>query len=320
LTTSRYLDIVILMKEVNLFKALADETRLRLVNLALNYELNVNEIVSTLKMGQSRISRHLKILTDSSILSSRKDGLMSFYAASKEGTGREFLDRVEYLLHKEPVFKSDLDEAGKVMNERSMETERFFDSIAEDWEKLKKEILGDLDINELIMQHIPSRGTLVDLGCGTGDLLVSLANKGEKVIGVEKSSRMLAEARLRFHGQDQKIDLRIGELEHLPLGDGEADLAVTSMVLHHLPEPQKALAEINRILKKESLFVIVDLESHDLEKMRERFGDRWLGFKKEDIHTWLEEAGFQIKTFEHFTLKKGLQGFMAISIKNRKKN
>jgi len=201
-----------------------------------------------------------------------------------------------------------------------METERFFDSIAEDWEKLKKEILGDLDINELIMQHIPSRGTLVDLGCGTGDLLVSLANKGEKVIGVEKSSRMLAEARLRFHGQDQKIDLRIGELEHLPLGDGEADLAVTSMVLHHLPEPQKALAEINRILKKESLFVIVDLESHDLEKMRERFGDRWLGFKKEDIHTWLEEAGFQIKTFEHFTLKKGLQGFMAISIKNRKKN
>jgi len=62
------------MKAVNLFKALADETRLRLVHLFLHFELNVNEIVAILGMGQSRISHHLKILVDSQLLTSRRDG------------------------------------------------------------------------------------------------------------------------------------------------------------------------------------------------------------------------------------------------------
>lgn len=45
---------------IEYFKALADETRLRILLMLLNQELNVNELVSALEMGQSRVSRHLK--------------------------------------------------------------------------------------------------------------------------------------------------------------------------------------------------------------------------------------------------------------------
>ena len=74
------------------FKALADETRLRLANILLHYELSVNELVQILNMGQSRVSRHLKILSEAGLLLSRRDGLWVFYQSPKTGRAREFLD------------------------------------------------------------------------------------------------------------------------------------------------------------------------------------------------------------------------------------
>jgi SAM-dependent methyltransferase len=303
------------MKIVNIFKALSDETRLRLVHLSLHYELNVNEIVAIMGMGQSRISRHLKILTDNQLLTFRKDGLWAFYSSVTEGEGHALIEAVEYLFDEDPVFTRDLEEAGRVLEERSLEAVRFFDTIAEDWEKLKREIIGDVNLNGLILDAVPASGTVVDLGCGTGDLLAPLKDKAACVIGVEKSTRMLAGARRRFSGNDENIDLRIGELEHLPLREGEADAAVINMVLHHLTDPLKAFREAHRVLKKGDTFIIVDLLTHQVESMRERFGDRWLGFSIADIRKWLEASGFRIGKIDYFDLKKGLKGFMAQSIK-----
>ena len=265
------------MKAINIFKALADETRLRLVHLSLHYELNVNEIVAVMGMGQSRISRHLKILTDSRLLTYRRDGLWTFYSAAAEGDGHAFIESVKYLFDEDSVFAKDIEEAKRVLEERAKETVRFFDSIAEDWEKLKREIIGDVDLNRLILQKIPNAHTALDLGCGTGDLLFSLKEKADRVIGVERSPRMLETAHKRFAGLEKDIDLRIGELEHLPLREGEADLAVVNMVLHHLPEPVKAFSEVHRVLKKGNAFVIVDLLSHEL-----------------DIKEWLKSSGFKV--------------------------
>jgi ArsR family transcriptional regulator len=303
------------MKAINFFKALSDETRLRLLHLFLHYELNVNEIVTVMGMGQSRISRHLKILVDSHLLTSRRDGLWTFYSAVTEGDGHGFIEAVKYLFRQDAVFAEDLEEARRVLEERSKETVRFFDSIAEDWEKLKREIIGNVDLNRLILENVPDSDTAVDLGCGTGDLLEALKEKANRVIGVEKSPRMLDAARRRFAGPGNNFDLRMGELEHLPLREGEADLAVISMVLHHLPEPAKALREVHRVLKKGNAFILVDLLSHELEGMRERFGDRWLGFSKEETGKWLKNAGFKIEKTEYFDLKKNLKGFIVVSVK-----
>ena len=315
MTISRYLDIVIRMEALNFFKALADETRLRLIHLFFHYELNVNEIVTIMGMGQSRISRHLKILTDSKLLTSRRSGLWMFYSVVTEGDGHAFIQSIKYVFENNPVFTKDLEAAVRVVDERSKATVRFFDSIAEDWETLKREIIGDIDLNGLILERVPVSDTIVDLGCGTGGLLLSLKEKARRVIGVEKSPRMLEEARGRFAGREGDIDLRIGELEHLPLREGEADLAVVSMVLHHLPEPVKAFQEVYRVLKKGDIFIIMDLLNHEQESMRERYGDRWLGFAEVDIEEWLKNSGFKVKKIEYFDLKKNLKGFIINAVK-----
>lgn len=303
------------MKAVNYFKALADETRMRLVHLSLHYELNVNEIVAILGMGQSRISRHLKILTDSQLLTSRRDGLWTFYSADSEGEGYNFIRSIKYLFGTNTIFTEDLAEADRVLEKRRLEETHFFDSIAEDWEKLKKEIIGEANLNSMILEVVPLSDTIVDMGCGTGDLMASLREKARQIIGVDKSPKMLEAAKQRFSNDGKNVDLRIGELEHLPLGNGEADLAVINMVLHHVLDPVKTFQEAYRVLKKGKNFIIVDLLNHHRERMRERYGDRWLGFAVADIKKWLGKTGFSIGKVDYFELKKGLRGFILQSQK-----
>ncbi|MGE5340076.1 MAG: ArsR/SmtB family transcription factor [Candidatus Omnitrophota bacterium] len=305
------------MKIVSAFKALSDETRLRLLHLFLHYELNVNEIVAIMDMGQSRISRHLKILTDNQLLTFRRDGLWTLYSATVEGDGLTFIQSIKYLFDKEPIFRTDLSRAQHMLQEREIESTLFFDSIAENWEKLKHEILGDAPLNEMILDAIPPCDVIADLGCGTGDLLEFLKPSAHSLIGVEKSSKMLETARKRLTVEPKtlEVDLRIGELEHLPLREGEADAAVINMVLHHIAEPLKAIKEAYRAIKSHGVFILMDLGSHDQENMRKRFGDRWLGFSEADIRKYLAAAGFKIDRFDYFNLKKELKGFMVRAVK-----
>lgn len=299
-----------------LFKALSDDTRLRLLNLSLSYELNVNELVQILGMGQSRVSHHLKILTDNSLLTIRRDGQWAFYTAARDGEGYEFAESVRYLFKSDPVYQNDLKAAQRMIADRSHKSAIFFNHMAQKWESLKQEILGDCNLNQKILEALPSVNTVVDLGCGTGDLLPLLRQRADHVIGVEKSEQMLKLARQHYSHEKSQIDIRVGELEHLPLRDGEADAALTNMVLHHLPEPQKAFQEAFRILRPGGIFLIIELLPHSQENMRERFGDLWLGFSLEVIETWLTDTGFKTQKKDRFALNKGFKGFMLASTKN----
>ena len=175
--------------------------------------------------------------------------------------------------------------------------------------------LGDVDLNRMILAALPKGGSIVDLGCGTGDLLTVLKQKADRVIGVERSPKMLIEARKNYGPDQDHVDIRVGELEHLPLRDAEVDAAITNMVLHHLPEPRRTLQEASRILKDGGTLLIVDLIQHEDETMREAFGDHWLGFPPEVLEGWLHECGFEIVSNERFILKKGLEGFIIQSQK-----
>jgi ubiquinone/menaquinone biosynthesis C-methylase UbiE len=294
------------MDSIVYFKALSDITRIRLFNILLHHELSVNEIVSIMDMGQSRISRHLKILIDAGILMCRRDGIWAFYSVVDQGPGLKFAESIRYLLEEEPFFEKDLVRSKQIFDDRMRKTVNFFNSIASEWDLLKKDILGDLDLNEIIVSHIEKCSVAVDLGCGTGDLLLKMKKVADNVIGVDSSSRMLEETRKRFQSKNGGIDLRLGEMEHLPLGNNEADCAVVSMVLHHLSNPGAVFSEANRILRQKGTFIIVDFDKHKHEAMRTTYGDRWLGFSIGNMEKWLINHGFVINGKECYKLKKSL--------------
>lgn len=288
------------------FKALADDTRLRLFSVLSRYELNVNELIAILDMGQSRVSRHLKILASAGLITWRRDGLWVFYSASQEADSRRFIDSVLPFIVSGVVAQADFKAASSVIEERLRATRHFFNTIAEDWDRLAKEVLGNFDLPQAITEHVPAGVVAADLGCGTGEVLQRMLEKAREIIGVDGSARMLELAKRRFTGESSRVSLRIGDLEHLPLRDAEVDFVSVNMVLHHLSEPEAALKEARRVLRPHGRLMLADFDQHTNESMRVNYGDRWLGFSREALCAALEKAGFVPQSFQRVAVEQGL--------------
>jgi ArsR family transcriptional regulator len=301
------------MNLVHYFKALSDKTRLRIFNILTGHELNVNEIVEVMEMGQSRISRHLKILTESGLLTLRQDGLWSFYTAKNDEITKQFSISIKQSGKSDMELREDLIKTKKILKDRQSKTKRFFNRIAGDWDRLKKDILGDIDLTNLIVDKIPFCRATADLGCGTGELLSALKEKADIVIGVDSSPKMLNIARNRLKDIDEGIELRLGEMEHLPLRDEEVELAIVNMVLHHIPSPLAGIEEVHRVLKPSGMLILVDFDKHQNELLRNTYGDHWLGFRKIEIERWLKAAGFKTIESQQIKLQKKLKLHLVVS-------
>lgn len=94
------------------------------------------------------------------------------------------------------------------------------------------------------------RGRIVDIGCGTGNLLRLGRDLFDSCCGVDLSGSLLAELNRRMTG----LGLARGEASRLPFPTGSADLVTAYGVLHHLVEPDGLFAEAHRILKPGGLF------------------------------------------------------------------
>ena len=281
---------------LGVIKALADPTRLRLVGLLDHGEFTVQELVSILKMGQSRISRHLKILVEAGICSVERQGTWSYF---RMNGGDDFFHalRPEILERISSVAGYREDQAGlaRILDERRRKSRQFFDQHARQWDKMASELIPVEQYSSSILKELDSGHIVVDVGVGTGRLLKELSSSSSHVIGVDHSSPMLDEARARV-AEDQldNVELRLGELTHLPVADGVANCAILNMVLHHAANPQDALAELNRVLEPGGQLIIADLVRHDMEWFHEQMADQWMGFEKKELDRWLDAAGYRL--------------------------
>jgi ubiquinone/menaquinone biosynthesis C-methylase UbiE len=107
----------------------------------------------------------------------------------------------------------------------------------------------------------PTR-TIVDLGCGSGNLIVKIAKemKDVELIGVDISSEMLGRAKKRAGKQDlgSGIKFKIGSADSLPFSDNSIDMVVSSLSLHHWEDPLESLKEINRVLRHNGKLLLFD--------------------------------------------------------------
>ncbi|MCA1944418.1 MAG: metalloregulator ArsR/SmtB family transcription factor [Desulfovibrio sp.] len=296
-------------------KALADHTRLRLFHLLAHHELNVGEILDIVQMGQSRISRHLKILADAGLVTARRHGAWVFYSLAPEGDAAPFVRAMLPLLDSLPTAAEDQEAARLVVEERARQTRHFFDDLAPRLDAMQQEMLGGADVAGLVLEVLQTRpgcAVVADLGCGAGALLpglLGLSQGGQRVIGVDSSARMLAQAARLVQREAlpaSRVSLRLGDLEHLPLSDGEAHCAVLSLVLHHLPSPRRGLAEAWRVLAPGGTCLVLDFARHEHEAMRKKYGDRWLGFEPAELASWCAEAGFVVESTDAHPLPHGL--------------
>ncbi|MFO7910765.1 MAG: metalloregulator ArsR/SmtB family transcription factor [Desulfotignum sp.] len=294
------------MQIIKQFKALSDPTRLRLLHILNEVELSVNEIVSIVDMIQSGVSRHLKILLESGLLVSRKEGSFMYYCASRHPETRALIALACARIQEDPLFRLDLEKARQIITIRKNRTKRFFSTVAPQWEGLKKEVLGNFNLNAVLKQQIKDRSSIADLGCGTGELLGQLvADTGQRLIGVDASPEMLEQARIKLPDAGS-VELRLGEVEYLPMKDQEVDTVVMSMVLYHIFQPEKAICEVFRVLRPGGMFLLADFKHHDQEDIKNIIGGTWLGFEKKQVEEWLVQSGFCLASMDAYAVERGL--------------
>lgn len=295
-------------------KALADPCRLRLTAVLLAGEFTVQELTRIMGMGQSRVSRHLKILTAAGVLTVKRQGTWSYYRA---GVGSTFFSSIRPAFEREldslPERSRDLTAVAAVLEERRRRSQEFFDRHARQWDDLARTILPLPEYRQRLLDQIPEATTVLEIGIGTGGLLTELVDKAAHVIGVDHSPAMLEEARRRLADQGiSGVELRLGEMGHLPLPDFSAGCVVANMVLHHAADPSAVLAEIHRVLLHGGILLLADLARHEREAAREQLADQWLGFEEEELTGWLNNAGFKGVTIERIAADCGQEPVLLV--------
>ncbi|MDD5673067.1 MAG: class I SAM-dependent methyltransferase [Chitinivibrionales bacterium] len=145
-----------------------------------------------------------------------------------------------------------------------------------------------------------ARGTVLDVGCGTGGLLDELAKKGCSTFGIELNPDSVKTCRCKG------LDVRCGDLSNIDFPDRTFDTVILWHVLEHVPSPAATLRKIERILKPGGrLFINVpNAESY----ARKLFGKYWVAW-----HVPFHFSHFKIKTIQKYAVQAG---FPVISCKS----
>jgi len=301
-------------------RLLADPTRSRILHLLHRGELAVGELQEILGLPQSRISTHLALLRKAQLVTDRRDGKKSFYSLSRDlpTSVAGIVDAALAASAREPKSAADQRSLQRIIEKRRQKAEQHFNLVADrlgrnycpgrSWEA----------IGQMLFLLTP-RVRIADLGAGDGTLSRLLARQAESVHCVDNSPRMVQVGRaLAKKEQLRNLTYVLGNIEKVPLADRSIDLALLSQALHHAENPRQALAEAFRILKPGGRLLILDLRAHRFEKARELYADRWLGFKENELHDWIEEAGFsqsEVRVVAKEAKEPGFETILATGLK-----
>lgn len=151
--------------------------------------------------------------------------------------------------------------AGSYARWRSSRVGRITDKLEE---RLVLELLGPVD-----------RLDVLDVGCGDGALAATLSHNGARVTGLDSDPRMLEAAHARAKAESFDLTLVAGRAEALPFADGTFDCVVAVTVLCLIPQADKAIAEMARVLRPGGRLVIGELGKWNF----------WAAFRR--IRGWL---------------------------------
>lgn len=175
-----------------------------------------------------------------------------------------------------------------------MSSQEYFATVAGDWDRLRAGFFPEaVRVKALALAQVRAGGTAADLGAGTGFVTQALLDAGLNVFAVDQSPEMLTGLRAQHAEAFRagRLTVLAGEAQRLPLPSASVDYAFANMLLHHVDDPARAIAEMARILKPGGRLVLTDLDAHTHQFLLDEHHDRWPGFRREDVAAWLKAAG-----------------------------
>jgi ubiquinone/menaquinone biosynthesis C-methylase UbiE/DNA-binding transcriptional ArsR family regulator len=282
-----------------------EATRLRILALLAGAELNVKDLTQILAQSQPRISRHLKLMAEASLITRFREGSWVFFRAADSGPeGTLARAIVGSLDPADLTLARDRARAEAVQKARAEAAQSYFKAHAAEWDSIRTLHVAESQV-EAAMDEALGEGPferLVDLGTGTGRILELFGPRAKKVLGFDLNHDMLAYARMKLERAGlSQAQVRHGDLYNVPLPDEAADAVVLHQVLHFLDDPASAVAEAARVLAPGGKLLVVDFAPHELEFLREQSAHRRLGFGRDQLGRMLEGAGLKLERFRELS-------------------
>jgi ArsR family transcriptional regulator len=231
-----------------IFRSLADPTRLRIMTLLRAMELSVGELAQVLGQSQPRVSRHVKILIEARLAERRKEGswvFLSLGASERIEPLFMLLDRWAEADGDDPWGRADAARLAAVRADRAAAAERYFALHANHWDELRSLHIAETEVEAAIARALGERptGRLVDVGTGTGRMLELFGGRAKSALGIDRSPEMLRLARVKLAEAGlASAELRQADMYSLPLPAGSADTVIIHQVLHYAQQPAAAVA------------------------------------------------------------------------------
>jgi ubiquinone/menaquinone biosynthesis C-methylase UbiE len=284
---------------VDTLKAAAEPSRLRILALLSRGDLTVSDLTSILGQSQPRVSRHLKLLFEASLINRYQEGSWAYFRLAESlivgDIARSLLERLDC---SDPLLERDLERLSSVKLQRRERAAAYFSANASSWDAIRSLHVPDGAVEEALTKIIGARPfqAMLDVGTGTGRLLELFAPLYLRGVGIDINRDMLTIARSNLEKAGiANAQVRQGDVYSLPVDRESFDLVTIHQVLHFLDNPAEAIREAARALRPSGRMLIVDFAPHELEFLRDRHAHLRLGFHDGQIKDWLTEAGLTLE-------------------------
>ncbi len=170
-----------------------------------------------------------------------------------------------------------------------------FDQAAATWDLAERRVALAHGVVAAISARVPlsQEMAVLDFGCGTGLVTLDLASRVGSIAGADTSSGMLKT--LAEKAATQGTPVRLIALDAAGTGDldGPYDLIVSSMTLHHVADVPALFHHFIRALRPGGRVALADLDAEDGTFHDATVTIQHRGFPREQIRSWLKDAGFQ---------------------------
>lgn len=291
---------------LDLFKAVSDSSRIRILSLLRRFELAVGEIAALLDQSQPRVSRHIRILEDAGLVERRKEGGWVFVRLSRSSRVEALLGLIDAVpLGEEEARAAEHDDArlSVVHKEREAAAARYFAAHANEWDAIRSMHVAEEEVERAIIDIMRKRrlGHLLDVGTGTGRMAAVLGGTASRVTALDRSPEMLRIARTRLSESLPDVELVQGDFLNLPFTDAHVDSIVMHQVLHYASAPGAVIAEAARVLRPSGHLLLVDFAPHEHEELRRDAAHARLGFSDGQIRGWFASSGLLLELTEALT-------------------
>jgi ubiquinone/menaquinone biosynthesis C-methylase UbiE len=286
---------------LDIFRALGDPTRLRVVHLLRAMELAVGEIAQVVGQSQPRVSRHVRILSEAGLIERRREGNWVFLRLRTDDSVMPYLRLFDQITpsRSETLWQqADLARLAEVRDDRARAAEAYFAEHAEEWDAIRSLHVPEAQVEKAMRAMVGAEPIdhLLDIGTGTGRMIELFGAQAAQVTALDRSPDMLRLARAKLPADaGGRYALVLGDFGALPLEPGQADMVVMHQVLHYAPAPDQVIAEAARVIAPQGRLLIVDFAAHEREELRLRDQHARLGFSDEQMAGWFAQGGLDME-------------------------